>query len=335
MPMIDTSVLVDGFFSPTESNPVAGQAEDQVVEWLWRVGFLTSPRQEAHLRSFELGLYHGIVTPRADVAAMVLGLKWFCWGSLADDQYDNYEGKDGERRFAEVVSDMRAVIAGQGISPSNPVVAGFADYWPDLTRCLDEVGRRRITVDYLGYLEAVALQNRYHARGEVPDEATFVPMRRRTVAMIFQVDVLEVVSAYRIPETLRDGAVFRELVRCFADVAAWHNDVYGVEKDVADGQTCNMVRVLAESTRCGLDEAAARVVERARHRQHVFLTCERQLPGLATELGLAPESAEQALGLARDLRAYLYANLIWCGRTRRYDLELPRTRGTFDDVLSG
>jgi Terpene synthase family 2, C-terminal metal binding len=336
MPMIDTSVLVNGFYDPPYPpvNPAAREAEDVTVDWLWRIGFLTTPEQEKHLRSFKFGLYHGIATPEADLEQLVLGLTWFCWGSLADDQYDNYDWGDRDGRLRGVLHAMRAVLNGTGTVPPNPVIAGFAEFWPKLTRGLSHNGRRRITKHFTDYVEAIAFQNVYHAAARIPDAATFLMLRRNTIAMIFQADVLEVVSRLRVADELWSSLLFRELVWCFADITAWHNDVYGLEKDLADGQTCNMVRVVAASEHCDLAEAVDRVVERAKERQRLFMEIQDQLPELASDVGLPPGAAEQAARLARDLRAYAYANLVWIKETRRYDLDRPRIRGTFDDVIA-
>ncbi|HEY9408773.1 MAG TPA: hypothetical protein VIP77_04245 [Jiangellaceae bacterium] len=343
MPMIDASALVGGFYDPPYPpvNPAVRQAEDETVEWLRRIGFITSQAQEDHLRSFEFGLYHGIATPEADHASLVLGLKWFCWGSLADDQYDNDDRGDRQRRTRGVLRDLRAVMAGTWTArtttgqAANAVITGFADYWPELVAGLSPSALRRIEADFLDYVEAVAFQNRYHETGRVPDAATFIMMRRHTIAMVFQVDVLEQVARRHVPDALRDSRPFRELVWCFADITAWHNDVYGLEKDLADAQTCNVVRVTAASEGCTLPEAVDRVLRRAEERQRLFLDLERQLPELAERLGLPPEAAGDAAALARDLRTYAYANLVWIQHSHRYDLDLPRIRGTFDDVITG
>ncbi|WP_342234515.1 terpene synthase family protein [Inquilinus sp. OTU3971] len=338
MPVIDTSVLAAGFCDPPHppTNPVARQAEDAVIEWLWRIGFLTSPAQEQHLRSFKFGLYHGIATPDVDLEHMVLGLMWFCWGSLADDQYDNYDWGDRQGRMNGILQAMRAFLASgrpDGL-PSNPVIAGFVDFWPLVTAKLSAPGRQRISSHFMDYVQAIAFQNTYHAAGRIPDAATFLTMRRNTIGMIFQADVLEVVCSLRVPDVLRDSLLYRELVLCFADTTAWHNDVYGLEKDIADGQTCNMVRVVAASEGCSLVEAVDRVLERAKERQRLLLDLQERLPELAGQLDLPSEAANQAARLALHLRRYAYANLVWIGETRRYDLDLPRIRGTFGDLIA-
>ena len=338
MPMIDTSAFVEGFWNSPDPpvKPHTERAEDEVVAWLWKVGFLTTDAHERHLRSFEFGLYHGIATPHVSLASLALGLKWFCWGSLADDQYDNYDGSERELRMRRVLRGMREILDGASETkhPDNPVLAGFADFWPDLTAGLSPRGLRRITEHFDDYVHAVVLQNRYHAANRIPDEATFLALRRNTIAMIFQADILEIVSDIRVPDALRDSLLFRELVLCFADILAWHNDVYGLEKDIADGQTCNAVRVVAASEHCDLKEAVGRILERAKDRQRLFLEIERELPDLAASLDLPADAAAEAVRLARDLRAYAFANLIWIRKTQRYDLDLPRIEGTFDDVMS-
>ena len=167
--------------------------------------------------------------------------------------------------------------------------------------------------------------------GVVPDAATFLTLRRNTIAMVFQADVLEIICGINVPKPLRDSYQFRELVRCFADITAWHNDVYGLAKDIADGQTCNVVRVTAASEECDLGTAAARVLDRAMTRQRLFLAIEARLPELANLLDLPPEAAEQARNLAGRLRAYTHTNLVWAEKTHRYDLDRPRIDGTFGD----
>lgn len=337
MPKIDTSVLIAGFCEGLSINPATQRAEDTTIEWLWRIGFLTSPGQEAHLRSFRFGLYHGIATPDVDHERLVLGLMWFCWGSLADDQYDNYDWGERRKRLGGVVRAMQAIVEGASSTDGglpDPVIAGFADFWPRLTAGLSDLGRRRIAKHFMDYMHAVALQNTYHAAGRVPDMATFLTMRRHTIAMIFQADVLAVVCSLRIPAALWDSYLFRELVSCFADVTAWHNDVYGLEKDIADGQTCNMVRVVAASESCSFDEAVERVLQRASQRQILLVELQAQLPELARLLDLPWEAADHGARLALALRRYAYANLVWIDETHRYDLDRPRIRGTFDDVIT-
>jgi hypothetical protein len=336
MPMIELSALVDGFYDPPHPavNPAAAPAEDEAIKWLWRIGFLRTPEQEAHLRSFRFGLYHGIATPHVDLDHLRLGLAWFCWGSLADDQYDNYDWGDRDGRLRGVLRAFEAIMDGAVGVGDNPVIAGFADFWPRLTRDLTWRGRQRIGAHFMDYLHAIRFQNTFHATGQVPDMATFLMMRRNTIAMVFQADVLDVVSETRVPEAVWASAPHRELVWCFADITAWHNDVYGLEKDLADGQTCNMVRVVAAGEGCDLDEAVARVLDRAKRRQRLFLAIEAQIPDLVRELGLPAEVATRCAQHAKDLRAYAYANLIWLKQTRRYDLDRQRIRGTFDDVIT-
>lgn len=338
MPMVDTSYLIGGFYDPPHPsvNPLAQQAEDEAVIWLRQTGFVTTAAQEEHLRSFKFGLYHGLATPHVDLPHLLIGLKWFCWGSLADDQYDNYEGGEREERLMRAISEIEAVISGVEIAdrPANAIIVGFAEFWPELTAGLSQQRRRQVAGHFMDYLHAVAVQINFQAHGRIPDIATFLGMRRNTIAMIFQADVLEIVSQIPVPDKLRDSLAFRELVSCFADITAWHNDVYGLEKDIADGQTCNMVRVVAASEGCLLHDAVTRVLHRAMERQRVFLEIQESLPLVADRLGLPAEAGESAVRLAQDLRAYTYANLVWARETRRYDLDRPRLRGTFNDVIT-
>lgn len=232
---------------------------------------------------------------------------------------------------------MQAIIEGAPTSENespNPVIAGFADFWPRLTTGLSEHRKRRTAEHFMDYMHAVAFQNTYHAVSRVPDMATFLTMRRHTIAMIFQADVLAVVCSLQIPDALWDSFPLRELVSCFADITAWHNDVYGLEKDIADGQTCNIVRVVAASEHCDLDQAVQRVLQRAIQRQQLLIELHTQLPELAHRLDLPQHAAEQASQLAWALRRYAYANLVWIDQTQRYDLDRPRIRGTFNDVIT-
>lgn len=337
MPMIDTDSLVVGFYDPPHPppNPAFQQAEDKTIRWLYEIGFLKTAEQERHVRSFQFGLYHGLATPHVDLSHLMVGLKWFFWGSLADDQYDNYDRGDRRARLRGVLREVRGVVYGKPdeVVPDNPIIAGLADYWPQLTAGMSARRRARISQNFIDYLEAIELQNKYHAAGEVPDVATFLMMRRHTIAMVFQADVLEVVSQIDVPDRLRDSLPFREMIWCFADVTAWHNDVYGLEKDIQDGQTCNAVRVFAADHNCSLSDATDLVLELAQERQRLFLDIQDELPTLAEDLGLPSEAAIEGLKLSHDLRAYAYANLAWIQQTQRYDIDVPRIRGTFDDVL--
>lgn len=339
MPLIDTTALVPGFYdpgSPPPLNPHTVEAEDIAIDWMRRIGFITSDQQEAHLRSFKFGSYHGLITPTVDLPHQVIGMKWFCWGSLADDQYDNHTWHDPLGAMRWIMRQFRSVVTtGRPTEPTDhPVVVGLADYWPDLLAGRTGAGRRRLIRNFLNYMDGVEYQNIYRTAERTPDLTTFVGMRRHTISMHFQADVLDSVLGNAVPDPLRDHYLVREIVRCFADIEGIHNDVYGLEKDLADGQTCNTVLVVAAAEDCPPARAVDRVLARARQRQRLLLELEAELPELAAQLDLPLDAAAQAARLARDLRAYIHANLIWIRHTQRYDLDRPRIRGTFDDVLT-
>lgn len=326
MPLIDESALIDGFYDPPEprQNPLSDDAENEVVDWLWRIGMVTSDAQEKHLRSFAYGRYHALSTPTLAFTGLVTGMMWFCWGSLADDQYDNYTGPDSSDRLRRTVGELTEIMRrDEPISPTrltNPVTRGFADLWARLVVDLPAAGRRRIGRHFADYMHGIAIQNGYHVRGRIPDLATFVPLRRNTIAMVFQADVSAAIGGYAIDEHVWRCHSLRSAVLAFADVLAWHNDIYGLEKDIADGQTCNIVRVLARDRGISLAEATDLALALAKERQAAFLSHERRLPA-------------SARALAQDMRAYAYANVVWVRETRRYDLDIPRIDGTFDDKI--
>ncbi|WP_309240278.1 cytochrome P450 [Actinomadura sp. J1-007] len=286
----------------------AGELRDGLCRWAEEQG-LIGPRGRTRLmtsRLLDLGL--GLACgARAERAPVLLG--WFLWMLLLDDRVDDGPWADGGVIAGFAASASAIVLPGprrdRRLPQEDPMLRTLAeDLWPRTAELADERWQARFARSLARHLSALcALVDLRDGRElDVPE---YVALRRDLFGADVFFDLFEAVDGLALadedrPPALRDAA---------ADVIAWTNDVYSVEKDLAFRERANLVLLLQRERSGTWQDAIDTAHEMVERRFRDFQQARAALPSW------------DAMVFADRLQAAMRSSLDWHRSVRRYNFQ--------------
>ncbi|WP_018656287.1 cytochrome P450 [Actinomadura flavalba] len=232
-------------FAPPPSRPDAAALRAGACDRALEHGVL-GPRGHERLstgRNLELGL---ALTGTAPAARAAVAMDWFVWILLLDDRIDDGPwATDGTLvRFTErvlaVVRGTEVPHGGLGEEPMLRALAG--DLWPRTAALAGQAWQDRFAAALARHLWAQC--DLVHRRDECKtmDVQGYVRERRD----LFGAELFFALMEAADDHVVAAGARPAELREAAADVLAWTNDVYSLEKDLAFGEPANLVCLLRD-----------------------------------------------------------------------------------------
>ncbi|WP_019634566.1 cytochrome P450 [Actinomadura atramentaria] len=263
-------------FPPPEPRPDAARLRAAACDRALDRGVL-GPRGHERLltgRNLDLGL---ALTGTAPPDRAAVPLDWFLWVLLLDDRIDDGPwAHDGT--LAAFTEAALAIVRGVPGTPfpgftstgadatggaAEPMLTDLADdLWPRTAALAGPAWRHRFAEHLARHLWAQCDLVDRRAAGKPMDVHGYVAARRDLFGADLFFDLMEAADGRELPARARP-AVLRESA---ADVLAWTNDVYSLEKDLAFGEPANLVCLLRDerggSWQDAVDAAHAMIRER-------------------------------------------------------------------------
>jgi len=329
---------------PSPVSPWTAQAEDRVQQWAAAFGLVRSPTARNRFRGTAPGELSGrVYALAADRERLKAAALWIGWLFLIDDQLD--EGATGKdpvltrerlRPFAAMAGDMAAGSAPASHSPRLPLLAALVDVWRQVSADMPAGWRTTFTQNYLDYLCGCEWEAGNRARGRIPAESEFLPMRRAAGAIWPSLDLLEYVCAAPVPDPLRGDPLFTGIRTACADVVCWTDDLLTVGKERAHGDMHNLAIVLEHAMGCGPREALEVVAKRIEARLIDFEELRRRVATAAAGTPTLDDDGKYALDQhIEGLQHWMRGHLEWSLRTIRYDPDANAASSAYLEDLLG
>ncbi|GHE10382.1 hypothetical protein GCM10010339_66340 [Streptomyces alanosinicus] len=262
--------------------------------------------------------FPGAVGEDLDLCFDLLG-----WFFLFDDQFDARDGRTGDALAVcqELVDSLRSGSPGGG-RPA-PVVAAFTDCWQRMSRGMSDQWRRRTVHDWVDYLAGWPTKIADRMHGVLPDPASHLRARRRTIGARPLLAVAERVGHFEVPLLVWCSSHVERMRIATCDVIIAMNEIHSLEKDQAGGHP-NLVSRLMCHRGHSQAEAVRQVCGEVRLSVESFLELRSGLPHLAQVLG----------GGAPELHRYADAQASWIRGYHDWGRTAPRytTRGHPGDL---
>ncbi|WP_158835694.1 terpene synthase family protein [Streptomyces sp. NRRL S-350] len=231
---------------PQQLHPDAPRAADHARAWAARTGLYASAQLAERAYSQQCDQFAAWVYPTAPRDRLntlsCLDLMMF----LDDDHAD----EEAPRPHALTQTPLLSVIE----KPMGPAWrARFRAHLADWNQVNIEAGIRR----------------RQSAVPPAPGD--YIPWRRISSTLLWHFDLIEYAQGHELADDFVAGSLYRSLIDCAADIAAWTNDLFSAPKELAAGEPNNLLAVLAHHDGLSLQQAAAVTVDliadRVRHFQ--------------------------------------------------------------------
>ncbi|MEV5571227.1 terpene synthase family protein [Spirillospora sp. NPDC052269] len=344
--VVDVSTLlsltdrVDSLAAPSGMHPGAWTLGGGLDGWTRAQGLVigdpdTSPLGRARCDRLAARLF-----PAADIDRVELFAHWLTWTFALDDMLDRPPVSGSATAVCDLYDDLlRALRRGGALPGARPLEGALVELWRRTSPGMGPGWRRRFLVHLEEHRAACAEEAVNRRTGQVPTLRRFAA-GRRSAGGPHLFDLVETVLGVELPARVLNSPPWTTLTEATADMIAWCNDLASFRRERADGDTHNLVAVLADAYGFADEQAAYWTIDRIVHRAADVAAAARVLPEALDRLQL-PE-AEQA-ATARVVSVLLdapRAHLDWLVESGRYDLTRldhdrpPRRRLGLRDVLA-
>lgn len=249
--------------------------------------------------------------PAVDVEQLALVSDWITFLFFYDDQCDTPDVVDPTNRERIVAIERRLLELGHGGAPRTddpPLCRSLGDILHRLARWAAPGWLARLGAHLEEYIHGCRWERRLRTEGRIPGIDTYARLRPMISAVFPCIDLAGALIAGCRPE-MADEPIAARLSLMANDYISWVNDIHGLDKEVREGTTSNLVLVLGQEYRLDRADAIDRAVELCNAKLRDFLSLARRL-----ERGSDPCKA----AFVAALEAWMRGNLDWYSETMRY-----------------
>ncbi|GAB3081574.1 hypothetical protein GCM10027287_18300 [Bordetella muralis] len=281
-------------------------------------GLLPTPASRTRFQEARFGQLTKLSHPTADKDLLDLMAQWYTWFFLFDDQFD--DGPLGVR--PDLVPEMIAPFMGvlNDVSPpaTNPLALALADLWGRTTRgSRSSAWLRRLARDARSYIDSYRFEAIHRAGNERLGIGEYLAHRKNSTGMRMIFDIFEIIAQADLPDHVIECEAFLALRASGVLITGLHNDIIGLEKEVARDYPFNMVVVAREVQECSLQHAIDLANAVTTGHVAAFLTAKSELPGELDALGVDAATKAAAMRTVQEYQRMIRGHYDWSLKTDR------------------
>lgn len=242
---------------PSAFNSALRQVEPQVAAWARRTGLLSQRTAEQARRERHAAMA-AHVWPWAPAGKLTELARLTLWMFAVDDRSDALT-RDPAAVHTELDAMARTVTlaAPAAAATAPPAVRALADVVPRIGTAMGPAWRDRFGDHLVAWLRTNQDMLRHRSDHAVLTPEAYAAWRRVSGATGWFFDLIEYAEDAELTQAEWSAPACRELREAAADVIGWTNDLFSLDKELASGETANLVLVLRHHRRLPLREAVA------------------------------------------------------------------------------
>lgn len=236
---------------------------------------------------------------------------WITFLFFYDDMCDTQQATNADylERLQLAESRLIAVAHGAAVRDDDtPLDRALANIRARAAAFVDQAWLDRLGAHLEEYIEGCRWERVIRLQGQVPSLATYSKLRLLISAVFPCFDFAGMFIDGKRTE-FADSVLVQQLEVMANNYICWVNDIYGVDKEISENTTSNLVIVLAHQFELDWDQALDRAIEMCNAELEAFLALERML------LQFADADCRKYLAA---LKAWMRGNLDWYSETMRY-----------------
>ncbi|GAP88016.1 putative terpene synthase [Rosellinia necatrix] len=314
---------------PTATNKHLAELEVLVDSLLERV--VTNERKLKALKQAGFARLMSLWYPDAEWAELKVATAYSVWIFVWDDEIDagDTDAATNEELAQAYYKQSLAYIhsilgldedGNHNVEAPHQNMKLFADVGHGVREATDVQQRQRFFDELENFMLQVGVEHTHRLAGTIPTIEEYMDIRSGSVGCAPQIAMTDYMLKIRLPETVMECAAMKALWRETVYICLILNDVYSVQKEIAQGSLLNIVPVMFKNMRYDqrnmqavsgdLDVALRETMER--------------FEDAARELGeISPEEAEvheNILGFVKWCRYFITGVLYWSLESRRYGM---------------
>lgn len=294
-------------------HPQLERASEHVIRWAVGLGLVHDSGDK--FERFVAARFPWLAArayPEVEVELLELITDWITFVFFFDDMCDTQAAVDPDYAIKLVVREQRLIDLARGGSlrdDDSPLDRALVDLLTRVARWASPAWQQRLGQHIQEYLEGCRWERLLRTQGRVPRFATYSKLRP-LVSAVFPCFDFAGIGIDGTRTSFVDNVFVEQLEIMANNHICWVNDIYGLDKELAEQTTSNLVVVLAHEHGIAWDEAVDRAVAMCNSELAAFHELAEQLEAL--------EDADCS-AYVRALEAWMRGNLDWYDDTLRYE----------------
>ncbi|XXH04947.1 mitofusin [Hypoxylon texense] len=319
---------------PLAANQHAKRLESLVDTMLERI--ITNERKLKALKQADFARLISLWYPDAEWPELEMATAYSVWIFVWDDEVDagdtDVSNDEALARayYQNSLSTVRRLLGldpskrGQEKEPEDRALltnmALFSDVGYAMRSATDIVQRERFFREMENFMVQVGVEHGHRMRGTIPSLDKYMEIRSGSVGCAPQIAITDYMLKIRLPETIMECAAMKALWNETVIICLILNDIYSVQKEIAQGSLFNIVPVMFKN--CGREKQS---LDRVSYEIEVALQeSMKRFEDAVISLGETASTDEQ---LSKDVqsfikwcRYFITGVLQWSLESRRYGM---------------
>ncbi|KAI1777645.1 terpenoid synthase [Hypoxylon cercidicola] len=316
---------------PLAANQHTKQLESLVNTLLERI--ITNERKLKALKQADFGRLLSLWYPDADWPELATNTAYSVWIFVWDDEVDagdtDVSNDEALARayYQKSLSTVRRLLDldpsehGRERGPEDEALHTnmvlFSDVARGVRSATDKVQRERFYRELENFMVQVGVEHGHRMRGTFPSLEKYMEIRSGSVGCAPQIAITDYMLKVRLPESIMECAAMKALWKETVTICLILNDVYSVQKEIAQGSLFNLVPVMFKN--CGTGKQS---LDKVSHDIEVALQESiKRFEDAATSLG---ETASSDAQLSTDVQSFIKWCRYFITGVLQWSLESPR-----------
>ena len=304
-------------------NPGTEAAHRRTSEWASRFGLIRNASVERQVANEQFTWLVGRFFPWAPQRELDLMSDFTSWLFWHDDVCDETALGEDPDALSRQFEALFGILTRRGpVRAGEPFDCAFADLRDRFeTVAPSHAWFTRFATSVQQYFDGCVWEASNRRDRLVPNVEAYIRMRRFACGMYIYLDFVELAMRAELPLVVRGHGDVARLGQIANHVAAWHNDLFSLGKELAFGDVHNLVVVLAKERAVDLAEARRMAVASCNEEVEAFEVIAGRLPSFGVRVDPTVATYKQGLG------ALMRGNLDWSVATGRYQQALGAAGG--------
>jgi 5-epi-alpha-selinene synthase len=299
---------------PWAINPHVEAAQQHTLAWATDFALIT-PDGPQHRRfcKAKFAWLTALTHPTISQDDLELVTDWHTWLFSHDDICDASQvGWDPDRLAAMDEDLISVLLGGTRVNLKSPLACALNNICQRLLCRTNRNWVERFAWDVQRYFQGNYWEATNRRNNHVPDLATYTKMRLHTGAVFSCFDLIGITEEIDAHAAFFEYAYVQQLMVMANHHICWINDIFGLEKEMREGNMNNLVLVLQNQHQSSLQAAVDKAMAMCDAEIRAFLGLESRL------IAFEGQQGDQLRCLINGMRAWMGGHINWYQETGRY-----------------
>ncbi|ASZ12404.1 hypothetical protein KTO58_12610 [Chitinophaga pendula] len=266
---------------PSAINQYAAAAHEQNIAWVQTFRLVNTDVAMAKFKKARFAWLAARAFPNAAFEELCIIANFNTWLFMLDDQCDEASLGKREEYLKRMTASLLDVLKSNRVvsmEEGGILAASLSDIWVRMRQISRPPWRLRFIRSMEDYFESCHWEAVNRAMAQTPAVAEYVAMRPYTGALFADVVAIEIIEKVYLPDTVLQHPLVQRLVLACNNIVCWANDLFSCDKESQQGDVHNLVLVIQEEEKLGLQEAVDAAARMHDDEVRLFCRLEKRLP---------------------------------------------------------